>query len=383
MKYFLFTILGIPSSWAAIHPNPSLAVERAKELKAYIKRETDNFQKRETQRYDLLGQLDRMNSDQNQVRDRLDSISANQAELQMALDNLALEFDKQKSLAALEKKRLQFLFKLVYKVRKNGLLPVLLSSGNPSEFPTRVRVIYRTLKSRTLASQQLEERTQRLALTEKKLNEKRVQMASLAGELEEQEGILKEFLVRKKKLLSKIQAQQSSYRAALKEYRDISKTVTALFENFENRRGVDSMAHPDSATLPLPVANGRITKQFGRLVNEQFGTVVYQKGIEIEAELNTNVMAVLPGVVEYEGWLKGLGNVVILHHGGGFYSLSAHLHKVLRPKGTQVAQGEPIGLVGDTGGSHTPSLYFELRENSRAVDPMSYFSPVALQNFNS
>ena len=106
--------------------------------------------------------------------------------------------------------------------------------------------------------------------------------------------------------------------------------------------------------------------------------IVNQKGIEIEAEHNTPVTAILPGVVEYEGWVKGLGNILIVHHGGGFYSLSAHLFKSLKMQGAKVQQGETIGFVGDTGNSEKPSLYFEIRENGKAVDPLMYFSPRAI-----
>jgi murein DD-endopeptidase MepM/ murein hydrolase activator NlpD len=125
---------------------------------------------------------------------------------------------------------------------------------------------------------------------------------------------------------------------------------------------------------------GRLVKAFGKSVHPKFGTVTFHKGVEIEAEHNSPVHAVMDGVVEFEGWVRGLGNVLILHHGGGFYSLHAHLFKTLLAQGAVVKQGESLGLVGDTGNSEKPSLYFELRKNGKAVDPTLYFTKLAMKS---
>jgi septal ring factor EnvC (AmiA/AmiB activator) len=39
-----------------------------------------------------------------------------------------------------------------------------------------------------------------------------------------------------------------------------------------------------------------------------------------------------------------------------------------------VEQSEIIGFVGDTGNNDKPSLYFELRQNGKAVDPIAYLT---------
>jgi septal ring factor EnvC (AmiA/AmiB activator) len=207
-------------------------------------------------------------------------------------------------------------------------------------------------------------------------------MKKMMVDLQEQEILLSDLLGKKREMLERINHKQNYYQTAVKEYRQISKQLAALFEDFESTRSDDETEGPGRGSLPLPIDMGRLVKTFGRSVNERFGTVTYQKGIEIEAAQGTPVSAILPGTVEYDGWVKGLGNVLIVHHGAGFYSLSAHLFKVLKPKGTQVAQGETIGLVGDTGNSEKPSLYFEIREKGKAVDPTAYFSESAMMNLN-
>lgn len=373
---------------AATGDGPRPDVERAKELKDYIRKEKAQFEARETERRDALEELDRLNADQNHVRERMGAIVATQQELNMALENLSMEVEKQHKLELVQKERLYLLLKIAYRIRKDGMLRFLVNGDDLSQLAGRVRILFRTLKMHGTLTRELGERATRLAESERKLAKTKEEFSHLLEELNEQEGLLNGFLERKKKMLKAIGQKQNFYQAAMKEYRQISKHVATLFDNFESQRdsgkdpGAMADVMPSRGTLPLPLASGNVVSQFGRSVHKTFQTVTYRKGIEIEAEQNTPVKAILPGVVEYDGWVKGLGNVLILHHGNGFYTLSAHLYKTLQPRGTRVAQGEAIGLVGDTGSSERPSLYFEIRENGKAVDPLMYFSPQALASLH-
>ena len=371
--------LGATSLFAAAPVKDLSGVERAKELREYIRKEKPRFTERENEKRDLLEELDRLNNEQNSIRERLSDITSNQQEMTMALDNLSVEFRKQRELESTEKKRLTILFKVLYKIRKDGMLRFLVNGDNLTNVAGRIRILYRTLRSHSVLTRQLEERAIRLGQSEKKLTVAKDEMQKLLGELGEQEELLKGFLEKKHVLLKSLNQKQQYFQTALKEFKTISKELSALFDNFESMRDSDGNFTPHRASLPLPVDVGKLVKNFGKSVNERFGTVTYQKGIEILADHRSEVKAVLPGMVEFDGWVKGLGNVLILHHGGGFYSLSAHLFKSLKPKGTNVLQGETIGLVGDTGNNDKPSLYFELRQNSKAIDPVAYFSKLALQ----
>jgi len=353
---------------------------RARELRDFIQKEKPAFKQRENEKKDLIEQLDRLNADQNQIRDRIGTILSSQQELEMALQNLSSEVKKQKEREIYEKERLLLLFKVVYKIKKDGLVRFLAYGGNLTNVGARVRVLYRTVRSHSLLTRQLQERAIRLAESEKKLVSIQENADETLGELHEQEGLLKDLLDKKHKMISLLDKKQTHYQQAVKEYKQVSKQLRALFENFESHRSGEDGSFPGRGSLPLPLDSGRVVKNFGKSVSQRFGTVTYQKGIEFEAAHNSPVKAVLPGTVEFEGWVKGLGNVVILHHGGGFYSLSGHLFKSTKPQGAKVEQGDTIGLVGDTGTSDKPSLYFEFRENSRAVDPARYFSALSLRN---
>jgi septal ring factor EnvC (AmiA/AmiB activator) len=128
--------------------------------------------------------------------------------------------------------------------------------------------------------------------------------------------------------------------------------------------------------LPRPV-DGAVEIPFGRVVNPRFRTVTVQNGVELRAPAGAEVRAVAPGRVVHAGWFKGYGNLVIVDHGEGYHTLVAHLASMSTAMGEELGAGAPLGTVGDTGSLHGPSLYFEVRERGRAVDPGSWLAPRA------
>ena len=69
---------------------------------------------------------------------------------------------------------------------------------------------------------------------------------------------------------------------------------------------------------------------------------------------------------------KSYGNCVKLDHGGGYYTLYAHLASVAVTYGQTVAQGELLGQMGNTGNSYGTHLHFEVRQGNKHVDPTPY-----------
>ncbi|MBM4317412.1 MAG: hypothetical protein FJ116_08020 [Deltaproteobacteria bacterium] len=355
---------------------------KAKKLKAFIQKEKNNFETRESTKKDILGELDRTNEEQNKVRERVSSIAMSQTELAMALENLSLEHNRQKELEQLHRRRMYLLLKVAYRIKKEGMLRFVFTGQDLGQLTSRIRVLYRTLRSHTIATQQLQERANRLAESEKKLNESKKEQQALLDELKDQQQILNSILEKKRQVLARINKKQNYYQLALKEYKRLTAELNNLFNQFDSSQGEKVVYEEnEKQSFVFPVV-GKIVQGFGKTINQKFGTVIYHKGIEVEAEHNSPVGAVAPGIIEYSGWVRGLGNVAILKHGQGVYTLSAHLFKITKDVGSKVQQGETIGTVGDTGASDKPSLYFEVREKGKAVDPIAYFAPESLTYIN-
>ena len=126
--------------------------------------------------------------------------------------------------------------------------------------------------------------------------------------------------------------------------------------------------------LLFPVEVGRVEARFGRAVDPRFGTVTLQKGLDVRAPEGTPVHVVHGGKVVHSGWFRGYGNLVIVDHGGGFFSLYAHLASLDRSVGEELSRGESVGTVGDTGSLKGAYLYFELRDGQKPLDPERWLS---------
>jgi len=97
-----------------------------------------------------------------------------------------------------------------------------------------------------------------------------------------------------------------------------------------------------------------------------------QNGTDIAASCGQEVFATKGGTVveSQDGWNGGYGSYIIIHHGGGVYSLYGHLSLRLVEVGEKVSQGQLIGYVGNTGytvGETGCHLHFEIRGRSNPL----------------
>lgn len=95
-------------------------------------------------------------------------------------------------------------------------------------------------------------------------------------------------------------------------------------------------------------------------------------GVDYAASTGTPVRSVADGVVGFVGPKGGNGNLVSIKHGYGYESGYAHLSRFARglKVGQQVAQGQVIGFVGNTGLSTGAHLHFGLKHDGKFVDPL-------------
>ncbi len=99
-------------------------------------------------------------------------------------------------------------------------------------------------------------------------------------------------------------------------------------------------------------------------------------GVDIEARLGMDVIAIKSGTVDKVYDDKQLGMTVLVEHEGGLKSLYANLaNPVAVKEGQRVNAGEKLGAVGDTAVSECvmePHLHFALYQDDEAVDPLKH-----------
>jgi septal ring factor EnvC (AmiA/AmiB activator) len=119
-------------------------------------------------------------------------------------------------------------------------------------------------------------------------------------------------------------------------------------------------------SLRLPVA-GELMNRFGA---PREGGGVSWKGLFIRAAQGTAVKAIAAGQVVFAEWLRGFGNLIIVDHGEGYMSLYSNNESLYKQVGERVQSGDAIATVGNSGGQPDTGLYFEMRHQSRPVNPL-------------
>ena len=119
---------------------------------------------------------------------------------------------------------------------------------------------------------------------------------------------------------------------------------------------------------PVPTVS-RISSQYGM----RWGRV--HEGIDIPATRGTRIVSTADGLVVYAGSdLGGYGNIVVIGHANGYFSVYAHTHRFFVFKGQRVMKGQVIAQVGSTGRSTGPHLHFEIRYGGKSYNPMHFVS---------
>jgi septal ring factor EnvC (AmiA/AmiB activator) len=121
--------------------------------------------------------------------------------------------------------------------------------------------------------------------------------------------------------------------------------------------------------LPWP-ASGELARRFGAQVADG-GTPL--RGIFIRASAG-DVKAVAAGTVVFADWLRGFGNLIIVDHGDHYLSVYGNNEALLKAVGATVRSGENIASIGSSGGVQESGLYFELRHQGQALDPLKWVS---------
>ena len=127
--------------------------------------------------------------------------------------------------------------------------------------------------------------------------------------------------------------------------------------------------------LPWPVA-GTVVSNFGRQVDPRTKTVTTNRGIEIKTAESEPVLSVGRGEVVMTQYMRGYGNLVIIKHPPDYYSIYGHLSDILVSPGVIVADGDVIGIAGNTGmiDESAPRLVLEILKVDTPENPTSWLT---------
>ena len=183
----------------------------------------------------------------------------------------------------------------------------------------------------------------------------------------------------RKDIVYHVQKGDTLWRIA-QQYEVSLKSITSANSISENSRLSvgqkliipNARSGPGSGSSPSfswPI-KGLITSHFGN--RTLGGRSDYHTGIDIDGRTGDSIRAAESGKVSFSGRISGYGNTIIVDHPGGYSTVYAHNSANLVQKGQSVSKGEIIARLGATGNATGSHLHFEVRVNSKPVNPLNY-----------
>ncbi len=203
---------------------------------------------------------------------------------------------------------------------------------------------------------------------EENLNSKRAAKSQLVTELKRNKSSLSQALKEKKESYAKLK----NLLASLEKERPNRQLKVETQIKWEKLTGNFSK---NKGKLNWPV-QGKVLHEFGRYKNPELKTVLNNTGIDIKAARGTEVRCVFSGVVSLITYMSGFGNMVIVDHNDGYYTVYAHLDQIFLKENDFIEGGDRIGTVGESGSLEGPKLHFEIYGNNRTLNPMDWLRKI-------
>ena len=232
-----------------------------------------------------------------------------------------------------------------------------------------------------------------LARARREAGERRLQLASAVAGLAERRAHLNTLLARKTELKRRTATQAREavrqVQALAREAQDLRDLLAHLEKERRQREAKAKAAAEDAARpgtlpaslggeapsiskargmLPFP-AVGRLTGRYGQAIR----TGLTRKGITIETRAGAQVVSPHEGRVVFAGLFRKYGQLLIIEHGEGYYSLLAGLARIDGVIGQWILGGEPVGIMGRPENGN-PALYMELRRNGQPINPLPWLA---------
>jgi septal ring factor EnvC (AmiA/AmiB activator) len=221
--------------------------------------------------------------------------------------------------------------------------------------------------------QKLKNQHQEAAAKNQLLKTKRQSSLGILSEISADIKVQRENLGRKRR--SRIETTQTLLSSAtnleilsgahLQAYQRLENT----FRKLKPLTGLSRVFAQNRKALPWPLI-APVEVGYGTVRELAYGTKLTNFGLLLKPASGTPVQSVFDGTVVYADWLDGYGQLVIVDHGYGYHSLYGHLATVEVKTGQTLKTSTTIGTAGDTGSWAGTRLYFEIRSQGQAQDPM-------------
>lgn len=308
------------------------------------------------------------------------------------LDRTQREAEAVKNDAERKRQQIRVRLSALYKAGDMGNTRMFFSSESFPQLVENMRYMRSVVDNDRKLFAEYNEKIDRLRQLKADLERDVIRKEKIRTSIEARKREIESEKQKKASYLVQVRADKKSYQASLKELEANARRLQAMVEKLEarSRKGYTKQQKPSvgggpqlpaipdkgfgslKGRLSLP-AKGEVVGRFGRHKHPEFNSYTVSNGISIAASTGTDIHAVYDGQVIFADYFKGYGNLLILDHGGGFFSLYAHAAKIMKKVGSPVTRNEIVASVGDTDSTRGSMLYFEIRYQGKPVDPAPWF----------
>ncbi len=318
-----------------------------------------------------------------QLNGELKVVESGLSNTQRQIQALVSELDKRKQQIA---KRVSS----VYKAGEMGNLRMFFASESIPEVLENSRYMQSVLDYDRKLFQEYQVKLAQLQSLKVSLEKEMNKKEKLGEKIKAKKQEIEDEKLKKAANLTKIRQEKMSYQVSLKELQANARRLQSMVERLEARSRKSytqksdkkpvisgNYAQPPVADkgfgsqrgrLSVPVS-GDIVSRFGKQKHPEFNSFTFNNGISIAAQMNADIHAVYDGEVIFADKFKGYGNMLIIDHGGGYFTLYAHTSHINKRVGASVRKNETVAQVGDTDSARGAQLYFEIRYQGKPIDP--------------
>jgi len=371
--FILFVLLAVTASGQTPSTPDPAGDQRLDERIRALQRESQELA---NQSQTLIGELRKLEIERDIRIQEAILAETTAATAQRALDDATAKLAALETARAAQLPDLERQFVELYKHGGTGYTRFLAGVSGVRDFARSMRAIAALA---AINQRRVEEHRQTLA----GLTAERERLGRTAFELKNREGASRDARIAAERAV----ASRAALLARIDSERDLRAQFVGELQDVQARLEQQIAAAatgPSSGMVAVPLAPfrgglewpaaGPVSGRFGQATSRLGGTAV-RNGIEIGATEDAAVRAVHAGTVGYADVFTGLGNLVILDHGGNNYSLYGYLQSIRVERGATVETGAELGRVG-LSPAGPPALYFEMRIDGRSVDPLQWLKKV-------
>lgn len=370
----LLLLVGIAPGHGAAGQDPAASREQLEQVRQRIAGLQARMRKTAGERDTLSDQLRDAERQIGRVARRLRALGGQLETQRERLDELRRGEAKQRDRLDSERHELARQVRAAYAMGRQERLKILLNQQDPA-LVSRVLTYYDYVnRTRARRMGEIRRRLDDLRATREQIGQEEKRLEGLQQkELAAQQALERQQAARRE-ILHALAAELRSQTDELERLRRDESQLQQLLADIEQALADIPDASPaDEAferrrgQLPWP-ASGVLEVRFG---SPRVGGLRWD-GVMIGAPEGREVHAVQHGRVAFADWLRGFGLLLIVDHGDGWMTLYGHNQSLFKEVGDWVETGEPLGLVGASGGRETAGVYFGIRHQGKPVNPVEW-----------